>query len=92
MYRLTLTTDERRAFDWVGDRYATGHDWYKLLWGSCKQTPDDIDWDGSGEITFTIPEHVAWELNDLAQQEDWLFPCFSGELTAKLCTFCASIV
>ena len=24
MYTLTLTADERRAFDWVGDRYNSG--------------------------------------------------------------------
>ena len=24
MYTLTLTVDERRAFDWVGDRYNSG--------------------------------------------------------------------
>jgi hypothetical protein len=24
MYSLTLTADERRAFDWVGDRYNSG--------------------------------------------------------------------
>ena len=24
MYNLTLTADERQAFDWVGDRYNSG--------------------------------------------------------------------
>jgi hypothetical protein len=88
-YRLTLTASERRAFDWVGDRYSTGDEWSGLL---CACMGPDDEWSADGDITFGIPEHVAWELRDLAEQEDFQFPCFARQLTAKLLNFCESIV
>jgi len=39
-----------------------------------------------------VPERVAWQLNDLAESEDYLFPCFSPVLAGKLRQFCAEIV
>jgi len=89
MYTLTLTADERKAFDWVGNRYATGDDWSKIL-GECM--PEDKAWCDDEEITFSIPEAKAWELNELADSEDSRFPCFSSELTSKLESFLARIV
>ena len=66
MYSLTLTADERRAFDWVGDRYNSGKVADLLL--DC--IPEDVEWGDDGEITFQIPEHVAWEIRELAEEED----------------------
>lgn len=31
MYRLTLSRDERRAFDWVGNRYSSSGDDVSLI-------------------------------------------------------------
>ncbi len=61
MYTLTLTADERRAFDWVGDRYNSGK--VADLLTDC--LPEDREWGDDGDITFHIPEHVAWEINEL---------------------------
>ncbi len=88
-YQLTLSRSERDAFDWVGDRYATGDEWSRLL---CDCMGEDDEWSADHDITFRVPEHVAWELNDLAESEDYLFPCFARELTARLLDFCMAIV
>ena len=67
MYLLTLTADERRAFDWVGYRYNSGKVADLLL--DC--IPEDREWGDNTDITFTIPEHVAWQINELAEEEDY---------------------
>lgn len=91
MYTLTLTHSERKAFDWIGYRYATGDDFARVLrrseWGE-----DGVEWDDAGDITFSIPEHIAWELNRLAESEDYAFPCFAPELVDKLSDFLNAIV
>jgi hypothetical protein len=50
MYSLTLTADERRAFDWVGDRYKSGKV-ADLLIGCI---PEEWDWDDDGEIKSPV--------------------------------------
>ena len=88
MYSLTLTAEEWQAFDWVGDRYNSGKV-ADLLIGSL---PDDGEWNDDGDITFTIPEHVAWEIRDLAEAEDFAWAFFAPALVAKLDDLCWSIV
>ena len=51
MYSLTLTADERRAFDWVGDRYNSGKVADLLI--DC--IPEDREWGDDGDITFRDP-------------------------------------
>jgi hypothetical protein len=89
-YKLTLTKGERDAIDWVGGRYAHGTDFYKLLC-ECTASPDDADWDDERDITYTVPEHVAWQMADIINGEDRL-ACFSGEFCEKLLTFAGRIV
>jgi hypothetical protein len=88
MYSLTLTAEERRAFDWVGDHYNSGKVADLLM--DC--IPDDLEWDDSGDITLQIPEHVAWEIDQLAEEEGYSWACFAPALAAKLNGFCWSIV
>lgn len=88
MYNLTLTKDERDAFDWVGHRYAAGE--VSSLLMDCM--PPDTEWDQEGDITFAIPEVTAWSINELAREEDHVWPCFDGELTMKMNEFCGRIV
>ena len=109
MYILTLTRDERRAFTWVSYRYPTGDEWQKILFLDCwpEDNPEYLEWcDNNPElgpwdeypnpITFKIPEHKAWELNELACNQNGIeyatFPCFSDELATKLTLFCERIV
>lgn len=87
-YTLTLTQAERKAIDWVGHRYSNGNALYRLLWGKSYARPDMYDWDYDGELTFTIPENVAWEIRDNAEQEDGFWPCFDGDLASKLQYLC----
>jgi hypothetical protein len=88
MYSLTLTAEERRAFDWVGHRYNSGKVADLLV--DC--IPQGRDWDDEGEITFVIPEHVAWEINELAEEESYAWASFDPALAAKLNDFCWSTV
>ena len=88
MYTLILTADERRAFDWVGDRYNSGKI-ADLLIGCL---PEDREWGDDGDITFEIPEHVAWEIRELAEEEDFDWACFAPSLSGKLNDFCSGIV
>lgn len=89
MSQLTLTSDERKAFDWIGNRYATGDDVAMRL---RRLLADGHEWDDAGDITFSIPEHVAWEISELSASEDSLWPCFADGLKSKMQTFCDSIV
>lgn len=88
-YKLTLTHTERRAFDWVGFRYNSG-DIGRLLFLEC--CPEDAEWSEPGDITFTIPEHIAWEIRDLAEEENCGWPCFCTALRDKLNEFLETIV
>ena len=89
MYTLTLTRGERKAFDCVGDRYANGNDMASLL-EEC-MGPDE-EWTQDGDITFNIPESVAWAIADFAQDDDNLWPCFDHDLMAKMVSLVDSIV
>lgn len=99
MYVLTLSLGERKAFDWVGDRYPTGSDWRELLVSAWNAGNPDSElsgdelWTEPGEMTFRVPESVAWELAEAAgEAADRSFPCFSRELAEKCHNFCDSIV
>lgn len=94
-YRLTLTKNDRKAIDWIGDRYSHGHDLFKLIcqadWEVNEELPIlEFDWESDLDMTFVLPEILAWELQDLL--EDSHFECFSGELVAKLLNFMGAIV
>ncbi len=92
-YHLTLTHAERRAIDWVGHRYSHGDNLYSLVWGqNTSALPDDADWDDERDITFNLPEHVAWQINDIGEEDNFLWTCFARELSGKLNTFCDRIV
>jgi len=88
MYSLMLTAEERRALDWVGDRYNSGKVAEILL--DC--IAEDRAWSDDGDITFPIPEHIAWEICDLAEEENFSWACFTPPLVSKLNDLCCSIV
>lgn len=93
MYSLTLTSDERKAFDWVGGRYSSG-DIADLL---IDLLPEDREWGDSQDITFLVPEHSAWTIDQLCKDdsdsgEDYCFPCFAPSLVDKMLEFCGKIV
>jgi hypothetical protein len=59
---------------------------------SCKSpsaAPEDAEWYSEGDITFAVPEAVAWEIAEMAE-ERW--PCFAPSLAEKRNAFCAAIV
>lgn len=87
MYTLTLSRLERAAIDWVGDRYGHGRGLYALLVG-CHDGA--TDWDDDEDITYLIPEHVAWLIKDICDAGD--LACFAPALRKKLCKCCDSIV
>lgn len=80
MYRLTLTREERKAIDWVGYRYRHGDELYRLLW-PLNHTPSEADWDADCEITFVVPEAIAWLIAGIIDEDlDCLSPAFAGKL------------
>lgn len=94
MYKLTLTHDERLAIDFCGYRYFCGDDLFKVLTKHHVNAAED--WRERKNITFELPEHAAWEIKELIEQDtDELktgFPLFNTELTIKLITFYDSII
>ncbi len=98
MYSLTLTHSERTAIDWIGDRYATGSQFRDLLeHDDCLWTPRDdssatANWDWDCDITYTIPEHIAWKIREEFEQDNYEFPCFAPEFASKLQQFAMQIV
>lgn len=88
-YPLTLTRDERQAFDFVGDRYRTG---YRTKWEIMKGIPEGKEWDSEEEITFLVPEPAAWEIRDCCDDEGGVFPLFGDELEAKMHEFMDKII
>lgn len=91
-YKLTLTLSERMAIDWIGDRYTNGDELFSLLQFCEGTSPEDADWDDERDLTFDVPEHVAWAIRDNAEREDGTWPCFSPDLASKLQAFCDAIV
>ena len=94
MYNLLLTCDERSAIDWIGNRYDHGDDLRGLL-TECEMVADeveseDIEWSGDYEIKFTVPEHVAWAINEIIDNGN--LECFAYPLVTKLLDFANSVV
>ena len=92
MYTLTLTRSERRAMDWIGARYFHGDELFRLLWARSTCAPEDADWDDPRSITFSVPEHVAWEIRDGSMEDDAPWCCFAPKLREKMEAFVDSIV
>jgi hypothetical protein len=95
MYILTLTYEERKAIDWIGDRYSHGYDLFSLLRHCFTKVNDNIedwDWSTNCDITFTIPENVAWQIRDIIEEDNGSLACFSEELKLKLWKFAEQIV
>lgn len=90
-YRLTLSENERDAFDFAEGRYGWG-DWARVLAFECESVPAMRDWNTSGPITFLVPEYKAWGLKESAESDDAPFPCAAPALAHKLQHFVDSIV
>ena len=89
MYTLTLTASERRAFDWVGHRYASG-EVASILQREC--TRPDAEWESEENIAFSVPESLAWQIRELADTENHCWPCFGEKLVAKMNRFLDAVV
>ncbi len=90
-YRITLTAGERKALDWVGGRDWTGYDLYHCLWVQSTQEPE-MDWDDPGEMTCIVPEHVAWKIRDMWEDNGEIIPHLADEFASKLLNFIMNIV
>lgn len=99
-YDLILTGEERDAFDWVGDRYNNGDAMADILRDCIVPDPnndEDFDyWNEPGDVTFNVPEHKAWEIKELAEENTEgghsMWPCFAEDLRDKMYEFIDSIV
>ena len=88
LYTLTLTRPERQAFNMVEGRYNETDVMDFLV--EC--LPANRGWNDDGDITFRIPEHIAWEIDQLAKEEQNTWPMFNDELANKLNGFLLTIV
>lgn len=97
-YSLTLTAPERRAIDFVGDRYSHGYELYDILMDDdCERFNFDKEdehgeWDDDEDIQFNMEEYLAWDLKDICQEDNYALPLFNETLKAKLIDFCAKII
>ncbi len=87
-YRLSLTPGERQYFDWIGYRYECGK--IPNVLTDCMS--EDDEWSSDDPIMFTIPEHKAWEIRDLAESDTHMLTNCGSSLRAKLLGFFDSIV
>jgi hypothetical protein len=87
MYTLDLTPDELAAFQWVGHRYNAGPV-MKLL-EQCEVVPAETR---PPAIRYSVPEHVAWRICELRDEEHGSWPCFDAYLRQKLNRFCDGVV
>lgn len=89
MYKLTLTSVERSAIDWIGPRYRHGDELFSVLAQDCVMS---VDWDNDCDIDFTIPEYAAWKIKEIVEEDDCSLACFADDLKAKLIRFTQSVV
>lgn len=98
MYTLIITSGERDAFDFVGDRYNNGDAMADIL-RSCMPDGEEFAaqaWYEPGDVTIKIPEHKAWEIRELYEEDcqgghsGWAM--FADELVEKMQEFVDSIV
>ena len=93
-YTLTLTKADRDAIAFVGHRYA----WSNALGHLYARSAWEGDSDSDEPITYTMPEHVAWELAEAFEQDTEgghsYFPMLDGrsELAEKLYALISAIV
>jgi hypothetical protein len=83
MYRLTLSSEHRREFSYVGESHRVG-ELYSLLYQFGR-------WDDSGDVTFTIPEDIACQIRSIADWHGWSWPAFTGDLAWTLNEFCKKL-
>lgn len=88
-YSLTLTRPDRRAIDWIGDRFASGNDLYHALWAPCEQIPSDADWDDRRNIVFILTAKDAHRVTEIRDECEGGWPCFASELAEKLDDLCS---
>lgn len=90
-YKLTLTAADRKAINFVGDRYAHGTELYQLLWHDSQCDPEDW-WEYDGDMVITVPEHIAWEVQRIRAICEGRWDLFDTPLRRKLNEFCDRIV
>jgi hypothetical protein len=89
MYKLLLTKEERKAINWIGDRYRHGNDLYDLLMSEDVSMSADCSWDDDCTLLFKIPEHIAWNICEIINEG---LDCFNDSLCAKLHVFNGKVV
>lgn len=77
MYTLTLNQDDRRAIDWIGDRYSHGNDLKRVLVDEAVTAVPDQVWESDLSITYHLPESKAWQVKEIV--EDGNLDCINPD-------------
>lgn len=90
LYRLTLDKSDHKALGFAADRYTPA----ELLWDGIEAETEHPD----GSVTYTIQEHVMWEVHQACEVENGcgeMYPgsaVLGGTLATKLINLMQSIV
>jgi hypothetical protein len=88
MYEIELTNHELRTLDWLASRGYWSQEAYLHL-----HLADDEEEDVLPDVPriWNIPEHAAWDILEICNEEGYL-ACCGGELLDKLLVLEQSIV
>jgi len=89
---LVLTAGERKAIDWVGDRYDHGDGLYDVLCGCdtwLLTSGEECDvWDSPNDILFNLTENQVLDIVVFQRVDHGQWTCFSASFAAKLNELC----
>ncbi len=85
MYTLTLTDEEYATLSW-----ATGRGYFPAETFNAMDCDDETE---DGQTNYRIPEHAAWAVTDMREDDPHaLYTCIGGSLLRKLIALEESIV
>ena len=88
MYKLLLTMSDISFLEWARDKYCVG-DILPLIWDWRREKTN-------GDFIFQIPEHIAWEVRELIEEDtedlEGIVPCAGKELSDKLILWAMEVI
>lgn len=92
MYQIKLNQEDRKAIDWIGNRYGHGTSLKNILESLEVERNPDVDWESHLDIIYQIPEYKAWELKEVVEGDNLDCINLGSNLAQELTRFINSIV